>query len=126
MPRPYRILDFLDQACAQIQRLEHTAKTCVDAGQTAEYVRLMHEKAHFLAALSEEGQEAVHELPAGLRERVAQRLERFSRGAAQALQLDSTFYMSALLFPEEHKAGEPHDLEVFRDEVRRALEGGAL
>jgi hypothetical protein len=40
-------------------------------------------------------------------------LDGFARRAGQALELESIFYMSALLYPEDYKDGDPNDLERF-------------
>ena len=51
----------------------------------------------------------------------AARLRAFSASADQGLSLGSIFYMSALLFPEDHRPGEPDDLAVLLAEMRRRL-----
>jgi hypothetical protein len=45
-------------------------------------------------------------------------LRRFARSAGTALSLNSVFYMSALLYPEDYCEGEPNDLEAFLEELR--------
>ena len=47
------------------------------------------------------------------RERLHHRLRAFSASANNALRLGSLFYMSALLYPEDHKPGQPDDMQVF-------------
>lgn len=60
-----------------------------------------------------------------MREKARLRLARFTASAENALALDSVFYMSALLFPDEYRDGEPNDLELFRDEIRNQLQAEA-
>lgn len=45
-------------------------------------------------------------------------LTSFERRAAQAYELSSIFYMSALLYPDDYKEGERNDLELFIDRLR--------
>ena len=40
-------------------------------------------------------------------------LEDFARRAGMALQLESIFFMGALLYPDDYEAGDPNDLERF-------------
>jgi len=77
----------------------------------AAYRLLMRERAERLAALDTEGKGALKGVPEPLYTDVSVALSRFSRGAQKALELDSVFYMSALLYPDEHQAGEPDNLE---------------
>ena len=45
-------------------------------------------------------------------------IDGFSRSAAGALELNSIFYMSALLYPDDHKEGEPNNLERLIAELK--------
>ena len=45
-------------------------------------------------------------------------LNSFAMRAAQALELSSIFYMSALLYPENYREGDRNDLELFIDRLR--------
>jgi hypothetical protein len=47
-------------------------------------------------------------------------MERFSMSASTALRIGSVFFMTALLYPEDHKPGDPNDLEVYIGELRGA------
>jgi len=42
-------------------------------------------------------------------------LKDFARRANSALDLESIFFMSALLYPEDYQDGDPNDLERFLD-----------
>ena len=77
----------------------------------AAYRRLMRERACALADLEDEAGPCISALPEELRRKCAGAVRGFSGGARNALELDSVFYMSALLYPDEHKAGEPDNLE---------------
>jgi hypothetical protein len=58
-------------------------------------------------------------LEEGERSYPAERLRAFSASAALALRLNSVFFMSALLFPEDHRPGTPDDLTLLAEETRR-------
>ena len=45
-------------------------------------------------------------------------LNSFAVRAAQAWELSSIFYMSALLYPEDYREGDLNDLELFIDRLR--------
>ena len=47
-----------------------------------------------------------------------ERLNGFSLNASNSLRIGSVFYMSALLYPDEHKPGAPNNLEFLPAEVR--------
>lgn len=81
------------------------------------YRALMCQKAQFLEELPEEAEKhmrGIHDDDAAF---VAKRLSKFSRNASQALELDSVFYMYALLYPENHQEGDPNDLDTFVAEL---------
>ncbi|MDL2268184.1 hypothetical protein LJC46_09435 [Desulfovibrio sp. OttesenSCG-928-G15] len=76
------------------------------------YKALMQERAEQLAVLSDEAKDLVARLPEAQKATAAASLAQFSSGAQTALDLDSVFYMSALLYPDNHKAGEPDNMET--------------
>jgi len=113
------LADFLDGKAALVKALEAKAQEIIHGkGDQAGYEAKMREKAELLAALAEDAENLAQALPAPLAEAAAQRLEEFSQNAANALRIGSVFYMSALLYPDEHKPGEPNNLELFAGEVR--------
>ena len=75
----------------------------------------MREQAELLAALADDADA----LPGDVDDAVADRLARFSASAAASLQVGSVFFMSALLYPEDHAPGAPNDLEAFAAELDR-------
>lgn len=82
--------------------------------------RLMLRKGELVAALDREAAPCLEALPPGLRERAASALTRFSNSARNGLRIGSVFYMSALLYPDEHKEGEPDNLMLFIQELEQA------
>lgn len=118
-PRLTRLVDWLEQMHARVMRAEQAALAAL--GDTPAYTAHMREKARLLASLEEAGEEYLDGLPEQLQKQAGHRLHRFSASARNALRLDSIFYMSALLYPEDHKPGRPDDLQVF---IRRLRDEG--
>lgn len=63
-----------------------------------------------LAAKAAEELDRIDGLAEGQKTRIAQALETFSASAEKGLALNSPFYMSALLYADDHKAGQPDNL----------------
>lgn len=102
---------------ADIMTTEREALALMEAGDIPGYTAKMHAKAESLAALARDAAPLLATLPEPLRDRLAAALKRFSQSAAMALRLDSVFFMSALLYPDEHKPGEPDNLALFIDQL---------
>jgi hypothetical protein len=101
-----------------IREIEFRAEEALHSRDDQEaYRELMREKAVVLQQLPE----AMAHFLAGMdrreRDAIRERLERFSAGASSALRLNSPFYMSALLYPEDYKQGDPNDLENYVSEL---------
>ena len=116
---------WLDGCCSGIASLEAEGGARRVAGDVEAFRDVMHEKAMVLAGMAREGEPHIVALPERMREKARLRLARFTASAENALALDSVFYMSALLFPDEYRDGEPNDLELFRDEIRNQLQAEA-
>ncbi len=112
--------DWLAERAAHIRRMEQEALRRLEQGDEAAYRRLMRQKAELLAALPKDALPLLREMEPGARSAALDRLMAFARGAANALSLNSVFYMSALLYPEAHREGEPNDLEAFIASLRGA------
>jgi hypothetical protein len=109
---------WLEERCQLIRRLEAEAREeLLTERHVDRYRRIMLQKACVLSALPEEAENFVRALPDPLRLQVAQRLSAFQRSADTAMELDSVFFMSALLYPEEYKEGDPNDLESVAAQV---------
>lgn len=113
------LIEWLEGVNREIQTLERQAKEVLETPDYKEsYRQLMLRKANLLAGLPAEYDKLIKEKPGLSNTKVAQRLEDFSGGAGMALRLDSLFYMSALLYPDEHKPDEPNNLELLISEIR--------
>ncbi len=117
------LADFLDDKARQVRAIEAEAEAIIHGagdqpGDQAGYQAKMRRKAELLAALADEAEALAEALPVPLAEAAAETLGGFSANAANSLRIGSVFYMSALLYPDDHKPGEPNNLERFAAEVR--------
>ncbi|MDE5879318.1 MAG: hypothetical protein K2G99_04765 [Desulfovibrio sp.] len=116
------VIEWLKGRHAAIMADEQEALARLKAGDTEGYNEKMRAKAEAVAALAKDAAPVLAGLPEAVREPVLRGLMRFSQSAAMGLKLGSVFYMSALLYPDDHKPGEPDNLALF---IAR-LEAGEL
>lgn len=110
--------EWLDARCQEVAALEARGKAAVAAGDAGVYREVMRQKAELLEALFKNAAPHAEGLPPTQREAALKQLKRFSASARHALSLGSVFYMSALLYRDDHHDGEPNTLEVLRDRIR--------
>ncbi|MFV0421400.1 hypothetical protein [Oleidesulfovibrio sp.] len=110
---------FLEDKARHIRTIEqHANEVLHEQNDQAGYRALLSQKAELLAALPDDAEHYVTALPDAIARSVQERLNRFALSASNALRIGSIFYMSALLYPEDHKQGAKNDLELYADEVR--------
>lgn len=114
---PQNMREFLEQSCLLVKRLEADAAQALHTGQEDIYRARMLEKAQTLAHLERQGQPFLSTLAPDMQKSVAKRLQQFSASAFTSISLDSVFYMSCLLYPEDYVPGNPNDLEIFTDSI---------
>lgn len=102
-----------------VMACEGQALKCLEAGDLAGHSARMHEKARLLAAMKEDARPLVAALPEPKSGAVQHALDRFSASARFGLRIDSLFYLSALLYRDDHKAGEPDNLAVFIENLEK-------
>ena len=108
------LIHWLSEQAHAIATIEEKAHVALQKEKNpAAYRELMVGKATLLAKLSLDSRPYTKNLPETLATSVNATLMSFSQNAAQALQLDSVFYMSALLYPDDHKEGELNNLQKF-------------
>ncbi|BCS87483.1 hypothetical protein [Pseudodesulfovibrio sediminis] len=113
------LIEFLGKTSAEVKRIEAEAEVVVETeGQVAFQIK-MEEKAEILAALGEKAWKLTDKIEGSLGDEITQKLEQFSMSASTALRIGSVFFMSALLYPEDHVQGEPNDLEAFIEELKK-------
>ncbi len=114
-----KLADYLDEKARQVKALETEAQAIIhNEGDQAGYEAAMRRKAELLAALAADAAPLLQALSAPLAAAAGERLNGFSLNASNSLRIGSVFYMSALLYPDEHKPGEPNNLDLFAAEVR--------
>ncbi len=96
---------------------ENKAAQALEKADPVEYREQMRLKAELLAALLENGESRLGAMPEAEAAPLRSRLRRFAASASNALRLGSVFYMSALLYPEDHQPGQPNDLDVWLAEL---------
>lgn len=103
---------WLQERCDFLRNLEAEAERVLQADKdTEKYRALMWQRAMFLQALPGAAEKHADAVPADVARMAMERLEQFSVNASRALVLESVFYMSALLYPDNHVKGEPNNLE---------------
>lgn len=108
-------LDMAREAAQAIRQLEAAAMEALGRGDTLLHRENMMEKCDILLDLPEKAEPYLDGAD-DLTGKLKQGLAGFSRRAGQALDLESIFYMSALLYPEDYQDGELNDLERFLGE----------
>jgi hypothetical protein len=112
-------LIYLKKCHAHVMTLEAEAQGCLDADDMENYRKKMCAKAEFLAKIDENAKPFLATFPGEVRFNLTLALDRFASGARTALSLDSVFYMSALLYPDDHKPGMPDNLMQFIKDIER-------
>lgn len=114
---------WLQKANRAVFDKEAQAKACLNEADYAQaYKGLMAEKAGLIQQLPSGFRDAFSEKDESSRaawEHIVNRLSEFAMGAENALSIGSPFYMSALLYPDEHQPGEPNNLELLIAELQR-------
>ncbi len=114
-------LNFLRESIRQVRDLENAAHDLLhNAGDDAGYRAAMQRKARLLAGLPAAAAPFLDSVGMERRPMIEHRLDMFSQSARRSLDIGSVFYMSALLYPDDHKPGEPNALESWLAELERA------
>jgi len=108
----------LDESAREVRRIEEQALRDLGQHNIESYRDGMRSKAELLAGLPAAFAPLLRTLPEDAAQAVRDGLRSFAHSAGNALSLNSVFYMSALLYPEDYREGEPNDLEVFAEELR--------
>jgi len=114
-----KLISLLSQQAEQIHKLESTAAVLVhDKDQIHRYRAVLEEKARILSGLAQQASPIIQKIPEKQASPIQQALSKFSQSATTSLRIGSPFYMSALLYPQYHKKGEPNDLELLINKLR--------
>lgn len=116
----HAFLNFLHENVRRISEIETAAlKHLHEAGDEAAYRDSMRTKAKLLASLAANAAPHLDDLPLEVRPMIEHRLDMFAQSAQRSLDIGSVFYMSALLYPDDHQPGQPNNLEIWLAELKR-------
>lgn len=116
-----KLIDALEARHQAVIKAEQEALKALEAGDNATYKQKMHDKAQLLANMENDFEPLLAELPEELEDAydfIQQGLMQFSGSAKMSLRINSVFFMSALLYPEDHVPGTPDNLRLWLDKVR--------
>lgn len=107
------LIEFLEERSLQVKRLEEEGEAILQTGGQLDFQAKLEEKAELLGSLGEDAWKLTEKVGGELGKEIAQKLEQFSMSANTSLRIGSVFFMTALLYPEDHTPGEPNELDVF-------------
>ena len=114
-------LDFLRDRTRLVRETEEAAlRDMHEKGDETAYRAGMRRKAELLANLAPDAQSLLDAVSPERRPMIEHRLDMFSQSARRSLDIGSVFYMSALLYPEDHQPGQPNDLEAWLKDLERS------
>ena len=114
-------LDFLRERIRLVRQAEETALDHLhNRGDEAGYRENMRRRAELLAGMAADAAPVLDGVSAERRPMIEHRLDMFSQSARRSLDIGSVFYMSALLYPDDHQPGQPNTLEVWLRDLERA------
>lgn len=117
-----KIIDYLKEAAASVRELEAEAEDALFNKDDADIYRSkLEQKAVLIIDLESELEDFMTGLDPLVSRRIKAGLSRFALSAERGLGLGSLFYLSALLYPEDHVEGEKNDLENFIGMLKRSL-----
>lgn len=113
------VLNVLQTSADRIKALETEAQEALFGPNDEDsYATKLREKTFLLMDLPEVLEPLLAGLDRELAGEIRLKMSSFARRAEPALSLASTFYMSALLYPENYQQGEKNDLEKFIEHLR--------
>ncbi|GLI34270.1 hypothetical protein [Desulforhabdus amnigena] len=114
-----KLVRVLETTAAKIRALEAEAKKVLFSEDDKEaYTQKLTNKAFLLTELPEMGEPFLSKMERETAREIGAALNDFARRAAQAMEISSIFYMSALLYPDDYKEGDRNDLERFIDRLK--------
>jgi hypothetical protein len=108
------LLNNLKDIAGQIRRLEDEASVALyELDDKETYTEKLFRKTEILHQLPQTCDQEMRDVSPEVQSFIRDRVGGMSFSAGKALQLNSIFYMSALLYPEGYKDGDRNDLENF-------------
>ena len=115
------LIEYLEATNAKVKQAEAEGERVLKSDGQQAFQAKLEAKAELLAGLADKTWEMVERIGGSLGDEVAQRLEQFSMSASTALRIGSVFFMTALLYPEDHQPGGPNDLETYIEQLRKLV-----
>lgn len=112
-------INWLTDRHAEITACESQALDQLKSGDKDAYKDKMIERTNLIKDLESGIQPFQTQIPADVWENAQTEIKRFATSASAALNLDSVFYMSALLYRDAHKDGEPDNLLVLIENLKK-------
>lgn len=105
-----QLKEYLLQTATQIHALETKKKQAIAADNKQEYLDCVREKSAILSKLYENAKKQDMSAVKNAKDILAA-LQGFSNSAKQALAVNSPWFMSELLYPEDYQENEPNNLD---------------
>lgn len=113
-----QVIEFLENVSRKVKELEAEGDALIGTEGQVAFQAKLEQKAKLLASLPEKGAKLTAALGGEQGRDIDDRLAQFSSSASTALRIGSVFFMTALLYPEDHQPGEPNDLETYIAELK--------
>lgn len=120
MNEDQKLIEWLERQEQQVIAAENDAKALLeaDADNDEGYRKKMLEKAEILASLYERAQSFINTASANIKYETDKTLKNFSQNAKTSIKLNSVFYMSALLYPDDYQEGQPNNFKIFIEKLK--------
>lgn len=105
-----QLKEYLVQTAEQIHALETQKKQAIAAENRQEYLDCVREKASILAKLHENAKKQDIKAVKNAKD-ILSALQGFSNSAKQALAVNSPWFMSELLYPDDYQENGPNNLD---------------
>ena len=105
-----KFLAWLTNRHQEIKASEQKALDLLEQGDTKGYKDNLVARAKLIERMPLDGSSVINALPEDVAQKVRGTLQRFASSASMGLNLGSTFYLSALLYRDDHGVGEPDNL----------------
>lgn len=111
-----KLTNFLLDISHKITDIEIEAKASLSNDSNDHYKKLMHEKALLLSSLYEEAKKQdVSDIKNS--DKILSRIKEFSDSADDSLVVNSPWFMSALLYPDDYMEGDLNNLQKLIEEI---------
>ena len=114
-----KLISWLESEHSRIINFENDAIKALDNSDNETYLKNIKKKAEALAEIYSNSENYLVNVPANIADITRNTLSNFSGNAKMSLKINSAFFMSALLYPDEHKKGEPDNFAIFIKDLKQ-------